>query len=88
MSDRKARCCLKGQYGPVFGTSVGLPQGSVISPVLFSLYLHDIFKEITSKGVKYADDGTIWVTGHDINALAKDIEDDLRKIYAWTINGG
>ena len=64
---------------------MGLPQGSVISPILFSVYLLDIFKEITSKGVKYADDGTIWVTGHDANALAKDIEDDLRKIYEWTL---
>ena len=85
LSDRKARCCLKGQYGPVFGTSVGLPQGSVISPVLFILYLQDIFKEITSKGVKYADDGTIWVTGQDANALAKEIEEDLKKIYRWTL---
>ena len=83
--DRKARCCLKGQYGPVFGTSVGLPQGSVISSVLFSIYLQDIFQEITSKGVKYADDGTIWVTRKGVNALTKDIEEDLRKIYSWTI---
>ena len=50
---------LERQYGPTFGTSVGLPQGSVISPILFSIYLQDIFQEITSKGVKYADDGTI-----------------------------
>lgn len=68
-----------------FGISVCLPKGSVISPVLFSLYLQDIFKEITSKGVKYADDGTIWVSGHDVNALAKDIEEDLKKIYKWTL---
>ena len=37
LSARKARWSLKGQYGPVFGTSVDLPQGSVISPALFSL---------------------------------------------------
>ena len=85
LNDRKARCCLKGQYGPMFGTSVGLPQGSVISPVLFSLYLQDIFKEIKSKGVKYADDGTIWVTGHDTTALAKAIQEDLKRIYTWTL---
>ena len=30
--------------------------------------------------MKYADDGTIWVTGQDANALAKEIEEDLKKI--------
>ena len=85
LNDRKARCCLKGQYGPTFSTSVGLPQGSVISPILFCLYLQDIFKEITSKGVKYADDGTIWVTGHDTTALARENKEDLNRIYKWTL---
>ena len=66
LNDRKARCHLKGQYGPIFFTTVGLPQGSVISPILFIIFLQDIFKEISANGVKYADDGTIWVTGNDI----------------------
>ena len=77
MSDRKEKCCLRGQYGPVFGTSVGLPKGSVISLLLFILYLQDIFREITSKGVKYADDRPIWVTGQDANAPVKETEEDF-----------
>ena len=85
LNDRKARCYLKGQYGPLFGTTVGLPQGSVISPVLFSIYLQDIYQNIASRGVKYADDGTIWSTGKDISVLSEAIEEDLSKIYSWAV---
>ena len=84
LKDRKARCYLKGPYGLFFYTSVGLPQGSVISPILFIIFLQDIFKEISTNGVKYADDGINWVTGRDIKELSKAVEEDLEKIYSWT----
>ena len=84
LKDRKARCYLKGRYGSFFFTPVGLPQGSVISPMLFIIFLQDIFKELSTNGVKYADDGTIWVTGTDIKELSKAVEEDLEKIYSWT----
>ena len=37
LSDRTARCYLKGSHGEEFATHVGLPQGSVISPILFNI---------------------------------------------------
>ena len=82
MIRKLSRGCLKRQYGPVFYTCVDFPQGSVISPVLFSIYLQKMFQEIISKGVKYAD---IWITGNDVNALVKDIEEGLTKICSMSI---
>ena len=52
----------------------------MISPILFIIFLQDIFKELATNGVKYADDGTIWVTGTDIKELSKAVEEDLEKI--------
>ena len=54
-------------------------QGSVISVVLFIFFLQDIFKEISANGVKYADDGTIWVTGNDIKDLLRAVEEDFEE---------
>ena len=54
----------------------------MISPKLYITFLQDIFKEISINGVKYADDGTIWVTGTDIKELSKAVEEDLEKIYS------
>ena len=85
LSSRRAKCFLKGTYGPEFETFVGLPQGSVISPILFNIFLQDIYKNISCQKVKFADDGTIWTQGTDTKILSKTIEQELQKIFEWTL---
>ena len=84
LQDRKASCTLQDFKGPIFETNVGLPQGSVIAPLLFSLFVADIYKDIGSERVKYADDGTIWRKGKNILEIGKLMEDDVGKIFKWT----
>ena len=83
LQDRKASCTLQKFKSPVFETDFGLPQGSVIAPLLFNLFVADIYKEIGSERVKYADDGTIWRTGKDITEAGKLLEEDIEKIFMW-----
>ena len=75
---------MRGATERSFQTETGLPQGSVLSPVLFLLFISDIYKDIESQNVKFADDGTVWRTGSDIKRLAEEIEVDLKKIAGWT----
>ena len=70
---------LQGQRGQTFSSSIGLPQGAVISPLLFNLYVHDIFEHVSSKKSKFADDVTIWKTGKDASALDS-LQDDFKEI--------
>ena len=56
----------------------------MLSLVLFCLFIVDIYKDIWSQNVKFADDGTVWRTGRDIKRLAGEIEVDLKKIADWT----
>ena len=85
LSDRTARCFWKGTHGEEFATHVGLPQGSVISPILFNIFLQDIYMDISCQKVKFADDGTIWSSGENPSALASIIEKELHKLLAWTL---
>ena len=85
LSDRTARCYLKGSHGTEFFTFVVLPQGSVISPILFIIFLQDILKDISCSKVKFADDGTVWATGTDPTYLANIIEEALHKLLMCTL---
>ena len=82
LSDRTARCYLKGSHGEEFATHVGLPQGSVISPILFNIFLQDIYRDIACQKVKFADDGTIWAAGDNPCELAAIIEKELHKLLS------
>ncbi len=84
LSNRNARCTIQEFKGDVFQTDTGLPQGSVIAPLLFSIFVSDLFEQISSNRVKFADDSTIWRTGSDLGSMLTNIQDDLDKILVWT----
>ena len=50
---------MKGSYNSKFCTMLGLSQGSDISPLLFNLFIKDIYASVEGKKVKFEDDGTI-----------------------------
>ena len=60
LTDRCQRVCLNDEYSPRFVLSTGVPQGSVLGPLLFSLYIQPIIRNIIRKhGLTfhhYADD--------------------------------
>ena len=54
---------MKGADNTKFYTMMGLPQGPVISPLIFNLSMKAIFALVKGKKVMFADDGTIWQAG-------------------------
>ncbi|VDI02236.1 Hypothetical predicted protein [Mytilus galloprovincialis] len=84
LKDREARCNINKYQGQWFKTQIGLPQGSVISPLLFNIFSIDIFAKISSNKCKFADDGTIWKTGKDKHELVKELHKDINSIHEWS----
>ena len=83
LSDRSAAINISGVKGEAFCTAIGLPQGSVISPLLFSLFIADWYENVKSEKVKFADDGTIWISGDDWKGLLESLKVDFKEVLKW-----
>ncbi len=68
----------------------GIPQGSVISPVLFNVMINNIFMNLDRRvgSALYADDGAIWVRGRDPICVISKIKEAMGKVEQWSYNWG
>ena len=72
---------LSGQINPV----AGVPQGSVLSPLLFLIYVNDLPKPHHRQNSKsqFADDTALWAASRNVHIAAKLLQKDLRKLAKW-----
>ena len=84
LSDRKQYTSLNGVDSDIKHISCGVPQGSVLGPMLFLLYINDlpnIFSKL--KFFLFADDTNIYFECNDLKNLIKIMNFELKKIYKW-----
>jgi hypothetical protein len=69
------------------GVGYGVPQGSVLGPLLFSVFINDIFElPLRGKLQLYADDAVISYGHRDLAGLYEDMQHDLNLLSEWFYN--
>lgn len=63
----------------------GVPQGSILGPFLFNIFINDVVRAISfAKIVCYADDTSIFLAGDNIGELTEQANDALDRLDVWT----
>ena len=76
---------MKGFLSDQISPAAGVPQGSVLSPLLFLIYVNDLPKPHHRQNSKsqFADDTALWAASRNVQIAAKRLQKDLRKLAKW-----
>jgi len=82
LSNRKQRVCIKGRWSSWISVWSGVPQGSVLGPLLFLIFINDLDEDISSNILKFADDTKIFREVRNCTECSH-LQDDLDKLVSW-----
>ena len=85
LKNRKQFVSIGGHISSTQVIQTGVPQGSVLGPLLFLLYVNDLNKSIkNSRAYHFADDTNILLSNESLEPpLAKKMNQDLKNLSQW-----
>jgi hypothetical protein len=90
LEDRPLKVSTGGECSASVTVRCGVPQGSVLGPLLFSVYINDLPKAISNrcKVIMYADDVILYCSGRTRDEIQLALQEDFDRIAEWSrING-
>lgn len=84
LCERFQKVTFKNSTSMPLETTYGVPQGTVLGPILFLIYINDMMKCVKDcKICMFADDTMLYIVGKNVNELIQTINLELKNIYEW-----
>ena len=83
LSYRKQRVVLNGQHSSWDNVNAGVPQGAILGPLLFLIYINGLSDNLSSNCKLFADDTSLFSVVNNIHTSATTLSQDLKAITKW-----
>ena len=86
LTNRTQRCLVNGSLSEICSLKCGEPQGTILGPLLFLIYINDLPNCLTLCPPKtYADDTHVTYAGVDVNSIQSNLNHDLDNVNKWLV---
>jgi hypothetical protein len=84
LQGRQQYCYYKGKKSSKLIIECGVPQGSILGPLLFLVYINDLAHISTKLStILFADDSNVFIDGPKVNILQDTINNEIPKLVDW-----
>jgi len=84
LSGRSQSVLYAGERSDILPVTCGVPQGSILGPLFFLVYINDMINSLSvSQPILYADDTNIFLTGRDLASMTHTFNTELTHLNQW-----